>query len=97
MIWRKLNDEIGLDGTKIILLNTRHDRLDRARQLAEMVGKELYNETDYLILIGQSTDVVQNMTISYGFERSKIVAYLIITKLFNIQIYNQLNPPLSLG
>jgi hypothetical protein len=73
MIWKKLKDEAGLDGTKIILLNTRQDRMDRARQLAEMVGKEIHNEADYLVLIGQSTDVVENMSTSYGFEKNKII------------------------
>ena len=73
MIWDKLKVESHLDGTKIILLNTRHDRMDRAKQLAEMVGKEINNEADYLALIGQSTDVVESMAIGYGFEKSKII------------------------
>jgi poly-gamma-glutamate synthase PgsB/CapB len=73
MIWKKLKEEAGLDGTKIILLNTRHDRMDRARQLAEMVGKEIHNDADYLVLIGQSTEVVESMSTSYGFEKNKIV------------------------
>lgn len=73
MIWKKLKNEAGLEGTKIILLNTRHDRMDRARQLAEMVGKEIHNEADYLVLIGQSTEVVENMSTSYGFEKNKII------------------------
>jgi poly-gamma-glutamate synthase PgsB/CapB len=73
MIWHKLRNEGALNGTKIVLLNTRQDRLDRAKQLAEMVGKEIRAEADLLILIGQSTDVVENMSIQYGFEKNKIV------------------------
>jgi poly-gamma-glutamate synthase PgsB/CapB len=73
MIWKKLKEESGLDGTKIILLNTRHDRMDRARQLAEMVGKEIHNDADYLVLIGQSTEVVESMSTSYGFEKNRII------------------------
>ena len=73
MIWQKLRDENELEGTRIVLLNTRQDRLDRAKQLAEMVGKEINDEADLLILIGQSTDVVENLSIQFGFKKSKIV------------------------
>ena len=73
MIWEKVRDEIGFEGSRVILLNTRHDRLDRARQLAEMVANRMREELDYLILIGQSTEVVENMSTSYGFPRSKII------------------------
>ncbi len=73
MIWDKLKNENHLKGTKIILLNTRHDRMDRAKQLAEMVGTEIKDESDYLMLIGQSTDVVESMASGYGYEKKKIV------------------------
>ncbi len=73
MVWQKVRDEIGLEGTRIILLNTRHDRLDRAKQLAEMAGKRFSDEIDYLILIGQSTEVVDHMSVSYGFPKKKII------------------------
>jgi len=73
MVWQKVRDEIGFEGVRIILLNTRHDRLDRARQLAEMAGRKLADKIDYLILIGQSTDVVENMTVNYGLPQKKII------------------------
>jgi gamma-polyglutamate synthase len=73
MIWQKIRDEIGFEGLKIVLLNTRHDRLDRARQLAEMSAKKLGNELDYLILIGQSTEVVELMAIHFGLPKKKII------------------------
>lgn len=73
MVWQKIRDEIGLEGVRIVLLNTRQDRLDRARQLAEMAARKLADEIDYLILIGQSTDVVENMTVNYGMTKNKIV------------------------
>ena len=73
MVWHKIKDEIGLKGIRIILLNTRHDRMDRAKQLAELVANKLNNEIDYLILMGQSTEVVENMTIGYGFPKKKII------------------------
>jgi hypothetical protein len=56
-----------------VLLNTRQDRLYRADQLAEMVAKKILSEIDYLILIGQSTDVVENTAINYGVPKKKIL------------------------
>jgi len=73
MIWNKIRDEVGLDGVKIVLLNTRQDRLDRAKQLAEMSAKHLKNEADFLMLIGQSTEVVSHMAIGFGFPQKKII------------------------
>ncbi|MCX6234774.1 MAG: poly-gamma-glutamate synthase PgsB [Bacteroidetes bacterium] len=72
IVWQKIRDEIGFEGQRIVLLNTRQDRLYRANQLAEMTGTKIKDETDYLILIGQSTDVVENMAISYGVPKKKI-------------------------
>lgn len=72
LVWQKIRDEIGFEGLRIVLLNTRQDRLYRADQLAEMTGRKLKDEADYLILIGQSTDVVANMAIGYGVPGKKI-------------------------
>ena len=55
-------------------LNTRQDRLYRAQQLAEMVALRLEKEIDYLMLIGQSTDVVENMAIQYGIPGKKVIS-----------------------
>ncbi len=73
MVWQKIRDEIGFVGVSIVLLNTRHDRLDRARQLAEMTSSKLADEIDYLMLIGQSTEVVANMSVGYGLPKNKII------------------------
>jgi poly-gamma-glutamate synthase PgsB/CapB len=73
MIWRKIRDEIGFEGIRIVLLNTRQDRLDRARQLAELTGRQLAGEMDYLILIGQSTEVVENLTVDFGLPKNKLI------------------------
>jgi len=73
MNWQKLRDEIGFEGTRIVLLNTRQDRLDRARQLAEMVARRIADEADFLMLMGQSCDVVENMAVNYGFKKNKII------------------------
>jgi gamma-polyglutamate synthase len=74
LVWQKIRDEIGFEGIRIILLNTRQDRLYRARQLAEMVGSRMQDEIDYLMLIGQSTDVVENISISCGIPKKKIIS-----------------------
>ena len=73
MIWKKIKEEIGFEGLSIILLNTRQDRLDRARQLTGMIGSELNDEFDYLILIGQSTEVVEDLSVHNGVEQNKIL------------------------
>lgn len=74
LVWQKIRDEIGFEGIRIILLNTRQDRLYRARQLAEMVGSRMQNDFDFLMLIGQSTDVVENISISCGIPKNKIIS-----------------------
>jgi poly-gamma-glutamate synthase PgsB/CapB len=74
LVWKKIRDEIGFEGKRIILLNTRQDRLYRARQLAEMVAWNLEKEIDYLMLIGQSTDVVEGIAVSSGIPGKKIVS-----------------------
>jgi poly-gamma-glutamate synthase PgsB/CapB len=73
MIWQQVKANIGLNELKIILLNTRQDRLDRARQLTGMVGKQLNDEYDYLILIGESSELVESLAIGNGVKRNKIL------------------------
>ncbi|HOX78801.1 MAG TPA: poly-gamma-glutamate synthase PgsB [Bacteroidales bacterium] len=73
LVWRKISDETGMEGKRIVLLNTRQDRLYRAEQLAGMVAYRLEKEVDYLVLIGQSTDVVESMAIRYGIPARKVV------------------------
>jgi poly-gamma-glutamate synthase PgsB/CapB len=73
MIWEKIKQEIGFRGVKIILLNTRQDRLDRAKQLTGMIGSELIDQFDYLMLIGQSAEVVEELAVSNGVKRNKII------------------------
>jgi len=73
MIWKIIKSDIVLKGPNIILLNTRQDRLDRAKQLAAMVGQELNDEFEYLVLIGQSTEIVEELSVNNGVKRSKIL------------------------
>jgi len=74
LVWQKIDREIGFEGVRIILLNTRQDRLYRAKQLAEMVSRRLKDDIDFLMLIGQSTDVVEHLAAGYGIPRKKIIS-----------------------
>jgi gamma-polyglutamate synthase len=73
MIWNKISNEAGFHGRKMILLNTRRDRLDRAKQLAEMVATQLAEETECVILIGESCDMVEHIMTGYGFANDRII------------------------
>jgi hypothetical protein len=55
------------------MLNTRADRMDRARQLAELAGKRLNADMDYLMLIGQCPDVVKGMAMENGVDPARIL------------------------
>jgi gamma-polyglutamate synthase len=73
VVWNRVKNGIGFVGMKVILLNTRQDRMDRAQQLAEMVGRKLRQEVDYLMLIGQSSDVVAGMAMHNGVPARQIL------------------------
>lgn len=73
MILNNLLSENRFHGTKIILINTRQDRLDRAKQLAAMTVEHLSGILDYLVLIGQSSDMVENHCTAGGISRNKII------------------------
>jgi gamma-polyglutamate synthase len=73
MVWNKIRDEVGFEGPRLLLLNTRQDRPERARQLSEFAARRIGEEISYLILIGQSCDVVENMVTNYGLSSKKII------------------------
>ncbi len=73
MVWRKIRDEIGFEGQRIVLLNTRQDRLYRAEQLIEMIAGKIENEIDFVVLIGQSSKIVELTAISAGIPRKKLI------------------------
>ncbi len=74
MIWNMIKPRIEETETRVILLNTRNDRLDRAKQLAEMTGKNLSSQIDKLVLIGDSVEVVRQVAVSNSFDKGKILA-----------------------
>ena len=71
MIWNNIMRQIKPDDLKILLLNTREDRLDRARQLTEMAGASL--SMDYIALIGQRSEVVRDMALKNKIHEKKII------------------------
>lgn len=73
MILNRLRNENRFTGTRIIILNTRPDRIDRAKQLSEMTGKYLSDFLDYLILIGNPTDMVESLSVASGVHQNKIL------------------------
>lgn len=71
MIWNNVLKNAAPGDLKIVMLNTREDRLDRARQLTEMAGRSIY--LDFLTLIGQRSEVVESMALKNKIPKEKIV------------------------
>lgn len=71
MIWNTVIDEIDEEEKAIVLINTRKDREDRARQLIEMTAEKL--SFDLVILIGESCDLVKTMALKNKISENKIV------------------------
>ena len=71
MIWNNVLENTAPGDIKILLLNTREDRLDRARQLTEMAGHSM--SMDLLALIGQRSEVVESMALKNNISKEKIV------------------------
>lgn len=69
-IWHMITQMRGNNRTKIIVLNTRGDRLERAQQLIEAISKEM--ECDYIILIGEYTDKVEEEGAEFGISEKKM-------------------------
>ncbi len=59
MIWNSILNNVDQDEHMVVLLNTRKDRQDRARQLVELIALKLHNCS--VALIGESVDLVVDM------------------------------------
>ena len=71
MIWSTIEEGMKGNEEKIILLNTRKDRQDRARQLINVIALNMnFNK---IALIGESCDLVEEMAIKIGIPPNKIV------------------------
>ena len=73
MIWEKIKTGNKLKGLRIVLLNTRQDRLERAKQLSWLITTKMINDFDYLVLIGQSTQMVEDLCVENGIKMSRIL------------------------
>lgn len=71
MIWNNIMSLTPEKDLRLVMLNTREDRLDRARQLIEMAGHSL--NMDYIVLIGQRSEVVKEMALKNNIEKEKII------------------------
>jgi poly-gamma-glutamate synthase PgsB/CapB len=71
MIWESIMKTIQTDEQRTILLNTRKDRQDRARQLIEMIAHKM--DCDVVALIGESADLVEDMALKNHLPKNKIL------------------------
>ena len=71
MIWNSIVKHVDADEHLIILLNTRKDRQDRARQLIELIALKLNYSS--VALIGDVVDLVVEMGIKQKIKREDIV------------------------
>ncbi len=70
-IWRSIERTFTENERKIIMLNSRQDRLDRAKQLISMIAKNIH--FDYVLLTGESGKVVEEMGLKLNIPRTKII------------------------
>lgn len=70
MIWRNIDGQQPQDVERIVLLNSRKDRQDRARQLVECIAENM--GIDRLILMGESHDLVASMARKAGIKEERI-------------------------
>ena len=71
MIWNSIVKHVDADEHLIILLNTRKDRQDRAKQLIELIALKLNYSS--VALIGDVVDLVVEMGIKQKIKREDIV------------------------
>jgi gamma-polyglutamate synthase len=72
MIWNSVMASEDLSCRQaIVLINTRKDREDRARQLVEMASQKLHY--DMVVLMGESCEIVKAMAIKNNIPENKIV------------------------
>lgn len=70
MIWNSIVDNCDSDEHLVILLNTRKDRQDRARQLIELIALSL--DAHSVALVGDSVDLVVEMALHQKIDRKII-------------------------
>ena len=71
MIWNNINNSIDDDELKVILLTIRHDRQSRALQLISLIALKF--EYDYVVLIGEKTNLIEEKAVKLGIHKNKII------------------------
>lgn len=69
MIWNSIMSTTAEDEYKVVLLTTRHDRMDRAKQLIQLIAEEL--DFDLALFIGESPHVVNEIIQKNKIEKEK--------------------------
>lgn len=70
MIWRNIDGQHPQDVERIVLLNSRKDRQDRARQLVECIAGNM--GIDRLVLMGEAHELVAGMARRAGIKSERI-------------------------
>jgi poly-gamma-glutamate synthase PgsB/CapB len=71
MIWNNIYNTIDENELKVILLTIRHDRQSRALQLIRLIAEKLV--FDYVVLIGEITNIIEEKAINIGIPKNKII------------------------
>jgi len=70
MIWNNISTSVS-DELMVILLTIRHDRQSRAMQLIGLIAEKL--KFDYVVLIGETTDIIEVKALKLGIPKGKII------------------------
>ena len=70
MLWNNVQKMEKQGFQKVILINTRKDRLERSEQLIIAISTL---DIDLLLLTGENINLVKKMALRYGFKMNKIV------------------------
>lgn len=68
MIWKILKETKDFPENVVIILNSRSDRTDRARQLINMISAQLKGQFDHLFLTGESEKIIRRMALESGIQ-----------------------------
>ncbi|HHT9127102.1 MAG TPA: poly-gamma-glutamate synthase PgsB [Candidatus Brocadiia bacterium] len=71
IIWQMVKDRFPVAIPKILVLNTRGDRLQRSQQLGKLICNGL--SARWYILVGQSTRVLETTALRHGIDPCKII------------------------
>lgn len=70
MIWNSINSTIDNE-QMIVLLSIRNDRQSRAIQLINLIASKM--EFDYVVLIGESTKLIEEKALKFKIPREKVI------------------------